>query len=74
MIKRTELTHPNSCLNRARDDEMVFVLIGRDKAAPAAIREWIKQRIKLGKNKLDDAQIQEAEHCARTMEMEAGGG
>jgi hypothetical protein len=46
----------------------VFVLLARDAAAPAAIRAWIEERIKLGKNNRQDAQIVEAEHCAREME------
>lgn len=33
MIKRDEVSNPNSCLNRAKDDEMVFVLLARDEAA-----------------------------------------
>lgn len=70
MRKISELNDPNSCLSKARDDEMTFILLGRDTAAPAAIREWIKMRIRLGKNQPGDAQILEAEQCARTMEAE----
>lgn len=70
MRKRDELTNPNACMVRARDDEMTFVLLGRDEAAPDTIREWIKQRIARGKNQPEDAQITEAEQCARTMEAE----
>ena len=70
MIKREELSNPASCMSRARDDEMTFVLLGRDAAAPAAIRAWVDQRILLGKNKLDDAQIVEALACARKIERE----
>lgn len=68
MIKRLELTDPNSCMSRAKDDEMVFVLLGRDKAAPAAIRAWCDERIRLGKNRDDDPQITEALNCADAME------
>lgn len=68
MIKRDELTNPASCLSRARDDEMTFVLLGRDVAAPAAIRAWIEERLRLGKNTRDDMQICEAEQCIATME------
>jgi len=63
MIKREELTNPDSCLNRAKDDEMTFVLLGRDRATPVAIRAWIEERIRLGKNKRDDATIIDAERC-----------
>lgn len=68
MRKRDELADPNSCLNRAKDDEMIFVLIGRDVAAPRAIRAWVSERIRLGKNSEHDAQVQEALDCANSME------
>jgi hypothetical protein len=70
MRKRDELENPESCLNRARDGEMVFTLLGRDAAAPAAIRAWITARIGLGKNTPDDQQIAEAKRCMATMEAE----
>lgn len=68
MIKRDELTNPASCMNRARDDEMTFVLLGRDAAAPVAIRAWVNERIRLGKNRADDQQIVDALACAEAME------
>jgi hypothetical protein len=34
VIKRDELANPNSCLNRAKDDEYVFVLKGTDITTP----------------------------------------
>jgi len=52
---------------RAHDDEMTFVLLGRDAAAPEAIYAWIAERIRLGKNAVGDAQIVEAFKCARLM-------
>lgn len=75
MKKREELTDPNSCMNRAKDDEMTFVLLARDAAAPVAIRAWVEERLRLGKNRrLDiqilDIQIIEALSCA--IEMERG--
>jgi len=60
MRKRDELTDPRSCMSRARDDEWLFVLLGRDAAAPVAVRAWIEERIRLGKNKRDDPQILDA--------------
>lgn len=60
MRKRDELTNPASCMSRARDDEWTFVLLGRDLAAPVAVRAWISERLRLGKNKHGDAQIVEA--------------
>lgn len=73
MRKRDELTNPAGCMVRARDDEMTFVLLGRDAAAPAAIRAWIAERIRMGKNRPGDPQVLEAEQCARTMEAERAG-
>ena len=70
MRKRDELSNPDSCMNRAKDDEMTFVLLGRDAAAPAAIRAWVGFRVKLGKNNFNDPQITEALECARKMEAE----
>ena len=68
MIKRLELTDPNSCMSRAREDEMTFVLLARDIAAPNTIRFWVAERIRLGKNIMEDAQIVEALSCAAKME------
>jgi hypothetical protein len=68
--KIDELHNPTSCINRAHDHEMTFVLLGRDAAAPVAIRAWIAERIRQGKNKLGDAQLREAEFCAVRMEIE----
>lgn len=68
MIKSKELTDPNSCMSRAKDDEMTFVLLARDIAAPKAIREWVRERCRIGKNRYDDAQIIEALDCADAMD------
>jgi len=68
MKKSKELTDQKSCMSRAKDDEMVFVLLARDWASPATIRFWIAERIRIGKNKPGDPQIIEAEKCAEAME------
>lgn len=70
MRKRDELVSPDSCLSRAKDEEMVFVLLARDAAAPAAIRAWCDERVRLGKNIWNDSQLQDALACAETMELE----
>lgn len=74
MRKLDELSNPNSCLNRAKDGEMIFVLIGHDIAAPYAIRGWAEERVAKGKNQWSDPQIVEALECANIMERERGGG
>ena len=69
MTKAEELSDPNSCLNRARPDELIFVLLARDVAAPAAIREWAKERVRLRKNyAIGDEQLISALRCADAME------
>jgi hypothetical protein len=71
MRKKDELAKGNkTCMNSAHPEEMTFVLLGRDAAAPIAIRAWVAERLRLGKNKKDDAQIVEALECAATMEAE----
>jgi len=70
MRKRDELRQNTSCLNKARDNEMLFVLLGRDKAAPATIRFWCQDRIARGLNQANDYQIEEALKCARSMESD----
>jgi hypothetical protein len=70
MKKSRELNDPGSCLNRARDNEIIFVLLARDAAAPAAIRAWAGERMRLGKNRLSDPQILEALSCADAMEAQ----
>lgn len=70
MRKSDELTKPTSCMSRARNDEWTFVLLGRDAAAPATIRFWVNERLRIGKNSPDDPQIIEAIACADSMESE----
>lgn len=67
MIKKIELLEPDSCLNKADDNERLFILLARDCAAPETIRFWIEERIRLGKNDRNDPQIVEAELCAQLM-------
>ncbi len=70
MRKKDELSKDHTCMRTAHPNEMTFVLIGRDAAAPVAIRAWVAERLRLGKNTEDDAQIAEALACACTMENE----
>lgn len=70
MRKKYELSLSNTCMSSAHPEEMVFVLRSRDAAAPTAIRAWVAERIRIGKNTLADEQIVEALACADTMEQE----
>ena len=73
MLKRDELADATSCFNKAQDEERLFVLCARDPAAPAVIRAWIAERLRLGKNGPGDEQIREAYECANLMELERSG-
>jgi hypothetical protein len=50
MRKEDELSKEHTCMQHAHPKEMVFVLLSRDAAAPVAIRAWVAERIRLGKN------------------------
>lgn len=73
MRKREELSNPESCMSRAKDDEMTFVLLGRDIAATVAVQAWIDERIRVGKNGRDDMQIAEAKNWIDTVLRERSG-
>lgn len=60
MRKRDEFEKLDSCLNRALPDELLFIILGRDIAAPATVRFWASERVRLRKNKWSDAKIIEA--------------
>lgn len=70
MRKKDELTKERTCMRLAHPSEMVFVLLSRDAAAPVAIRAWVEERLRLGKNERTDEQIVDALACAETMESE----
>lgn len=71
MRKSEELSNPRSCLNRAKDDEILFVLLGRDKDTPGTIRDWVARRVKKGKNEITDPEILEALATAEYLEEES---
>ena len=76
MRKRDELSDPNSCLNKAADDEPVFVLRAHDASAPDAIRAWVDSvefhdyhlRGMTPVPPLLRAKLDDAEQCAQAME------
>jgi hypothetical protein len=70
MRKKDELSLEHTCMQHAHPEEMVFVLLSRDAAAPVAIRAWVAERLRLGKNVATDAQIVEALECAAIMAAE----
>lgn len=68
MLKVHELHQPGSCWNRALDGELVFVLLERDSCAAFAVRAWCEERIRQGRNQVDDPQIQEALRWAEAVD------
>lgn len=42
MLKRDEISDPKSCINRAADDEPVFVLRANDENAAPAVAAWAR--------------------------------
>lgn len=60
MLKQEEIDKENSCWNKAKPDELVFILLGRDPAAATTVREWCVERKFLGLNQSTDPKIIEA--------------
>lgn len=65
MIKSAELSHKNSCLNKAASDEPIFVLRAKDPVAAETVRQWI--RLASGTHEL--YKLHEAESLAQAMEQ-----
>lgn len=70
MTKTQELNNPQSCINRAMPNEMVFVLLARDPAAAQTIIFWCAERVRVGKNNPDDPEIIEALGVASIMQKQ----
>lgn len=70
MMKKDEITNPNSCLNKAAPDEMIFVLRARDECAADTIRYWVALRLIKDKNMPSDIKIREALDIANAMEKQ----
>ena len=52
------------CYSNAEPDEPMFVLLGRDRDAPALVEKWARTRELLGE---DPAKVEEARQCAEDM-------
>jgi hypothetical protein len=61
-----------SCYEAAAPDEPMFILLGRDKQAPARVRDWAFMRetaIQRGEKPSSDMEkVREARQCAADME------
>jgi hypothetical protein len=58
--KIEEIMNPKSCLNKAAEDELIFVLRANDPAMADTIRSWVTIRVQRKLNKLTDVRIVEA--------------
>jgi hypothetical protein len=65
MKKRDEIEQPSSCLNKAHEDEPVFVLRANDPIAPEAVETWARQAELSGAH--EPHKIVEARALAQTM-------
>lgn len=74
MKKRDELKNRQSCLNKAKMDESLFVILGRDPAAYRTIHFWIRERVKLGLDKPNSPKLIEAAIRAEKMQEECESG
>lgn len=64
--KRELLDDPNGCLNKAADDEPVFLLRAQDRLAPATVRDWCERARRAGDT--PDEKVNEAGAVAIAME------
>lgn len=58
-----------NCYEKAKADEPIFVLLGRDATAPLVVLVWCLLREKMGLNDAD--QLREARDCAVAMQRYA---
>lgn len=58
----------SSCWSKAKADEPIFILLGRDKAAAQTIRFWALERQKRALNRADDEQLVEAYALAKSID------
>lgn len=56
------LIDDDPCLLKARPDEPVFIVLGRDPAAVATLSTWVKERIWLIENGLLPSTQEERDH------------
>lgn len=64
MIKREELSNPNSCINKAADEEPVFVLRAQDLLSDVLVDLWARRA---EENGASDAKVSSARELAQKM-------
>lgn len=66
MRKRDELADPESTLNRAAEEEPLFVIRAKDKLSASMVRQWAEAAAMTGAH--EPEKIQEARQLAEIME------
>ncbi len=66
MRKRDELANPESTLNRAAEEEPLFVIRAKDKLSSTMVRQWAEAASMTGAH--EPEKIQEARGLAEIME------
>ena len=65
MTRMDELTDPTSCINKAENDEPVFVLRAKDPLAAATVDHWAN--LATGTGVHEDWKIKDARELAKEM-------
>ena len=68
MKKKDEISLPASTLNKANDDEMLFILRARDYSSPQTILYWISENLET----CSDEKLREAFECALVAKKQIG--
>ena len=71
MTRSENLSDPNSCFNKANNDEPIFVLRAKDLTSIQVIAYWIHLRIQSKMNTRLDTKMQNARELMAEMEKYA---
>jgi len=63
-LKKLEIANPNSCLNKAEENEPIFVLRAQDKLSPILIEAWASFAELVN---CDPSKVFKARECAKDM-------
>lgn len=74
MTKLEMISDPNSCLNKAADDEIVFTLRSKDPEAAETIRDWARRRVAHCYDEADSPKILDALQIADAIDKQRESG
>lgn len=71
MTKAELINNPESCLNRAKDDEPVFLLRAQDMLAIQTVRDWANKltQVQLSLHQTASSKVNEAFEVANQMQV-----